>query len=158
VRALPSLDNDPRLAQDRSIAGEQPAGQVEVTDGSAMRGPALRCRRADILIIRLRKEVSEHGLDVDRGNHRRVSIAGFFGLGGAYGMPAELMRHCALPIAVRAAVKLAACDFPLLRRPHESALNPRAVTGTLLCPVKRLRTAPQVGETVAGRYSASGTA
>jgi hypothetical protein len=40
-----------------------------------MRGPALGCRRANILIIRLRKEVSKQGLDVDRGNHRRVSIA-----------------------------------------------------------------------------------
>lgn len=48
-----------------------------------MRGPALRCCRADILIIGLRKEVSKQGLDVIAEN-----IAGSFGLGRAYGVPA----------------------------------------------------------------------
>jgi hypothetical protein len=48
-----------------------------------MRGPAPRCRRADILIIGLRKEVSKQGLDVIAED-----IAGSFGLGRAYGVPA----------------------------------------------------------------------
>ena len=74
---------------------------------AAMRGPAPRCRRADILIIGLRKEVSKQGLDVIAEN-----IAGSFGLGRAYGVPARVDTALCFADRRTGGFKLAAKDPP----------------------------------------------